>query len=366
MKVSVMVYNSLSPQFDSMMSEEVVLPYRSEPYRRFFFKDPMLAGYEVTVIEDSLPLKMERKDDEGDRIVTIVARFPRCILAEVNTHRVFSRNSASSRARSMKQTIHDIMSDTFVPLFTKNKKGMSGDFLSFDDRNNAIDVWNDARDSAVYSSLRLLLGDLMPMDHSIQEIALDYEKLLNVYYDQVYNAEIPDSMAISVHKQNANRVLEPFMWHESIITSTYWKNFLELRTNLDNAQPEIVALALLVKAALEDSVPVERWVHAPFVDDDDIPENYSSFENIKDTVLLSATECAQISYKDKSNASKSTASVGLGERLLKSKHLSPFEHVAFSSAVYHSSEAGEDLPIGDKVKSNFSDSWVQLRPILDR
>ena len=35
---------------------------------------------------------------QGDRITTYILTFPRFILAELNTHRMFSRNSASSRA----------------------------------------------------------------------------------------------------------------------------------------------------------------------------------------------------------------------------------------------------------------------------
>ena len=116
----------LEPDFTSIKTEHVTLPYRSEPYLRFSYTDPMLSQYEVTVIADSKPEHLKDKEDEGNRIFTIIARFPRCILSEVNTHRQFSRNSASSRARSVKVTIGDVMNDPYIPLFTYNKKGMSG------------------------------------------------------------------------------------------------------------------------------------------------------------------------------------------------------------------------------------------------
>ena len=35
---------------------------------------------------------------KGKRITTFIVTMPRIVLAELNTHRVFSRNSASSRA----------------------------------------------------------------------------------------------------------------------------------------------------------------------------------------------------------------------------------------------------------------------------
>ena len=40
----------------------------------------------------------DSKNEFGQRITSYVVTFPRFILAEINTHRMFSRNSASSRA----------------------------------------------------------------------------------------------------------------------------------------------------------------------------------------------------------------------------------------------------------------------------
>jgi thymidylate synthase ThyX len=47
--------------------------------------------YKAEILADSL-------SPQGHRITTMKITFPRFILAEMNTHRVFSRNSASSRA----------------------------------------------------------------------------------------------------------------------------------------------------------------------------------------------------------------------------------------------------------------------------
>ena len=44
--------------------------------------------------------------------------------------------------------------------------------------------------------------------------------------------------ALGVHKQVANRVLEPFMWHTVIITATDWDGFWLQRCS-PLAQPEI-------------------------------------------------------------------------------------------------------------------------------
>ena len=35
---------------------------------------------------------------QGDRLISVLCTFPRIILAEVNTHRMLSKNTSSSRA----------------------------------------------------------------------------------------------------------------------------------------------------------------------------------------------------------------------------------------------------------------------------
>lgn len=354
----------LNPNFDSVITTKVTLPYREKPYLQFTFDDPMLSGYEVTVIEDSVPeyFDLGEKDFNfsTERLFTIIARFPRPILSEINTHRVFSRNSASSRARSIKSTISHVMNDPYIPLFTTNQKGMSGKFVSKKTRKLAINQYLKARDSAVTHELALLLGDYLNTDkESHSSIASRWKELVDLYYEEVYNNEIENSKALSVHKQNVNRLIENYSWHEAIITSSYWENFLELR-NHEAAQPEIHALAKLIDVALKTSAPKKQELHLPFVEYS-IEEN-NNFLNMFDILMLSATECAQISYRDKSRSEKSTATTKLGERLLEMKHFSPFEHIAFSKEFFDNMNS---TPNKKSFNSNLDNSWVQLRTILD-
>ena len=66
---------------------------------------------------------------QGQRLTTFTVVFPRFILAELNTHRMLSRNSASSRARPFQAMLNDVRKDPFVPIrgsrtnftFWKNK-----------------------------------------------------------------------------------------------------------------------------------------------------------------------------------------------------------------------------------------------------
>ena len=45
----------------------------------------------------------DSKNETGNRITTMVVTFPRFIPAELNTHRMFSRNSASSKLYHLKK-----------------------------------------------------------------------------------------------------------------------------------------------------------------------------------------------------------------------------------------------------------------------
>ena len=48
-------------------------------------------AYHAEVLIDSV-------NPAGQRLTTFVLRFPRFVLSEFNTHRMFSRNASSSRA----------------------------------------------------------------------------------------------------------------------------------------------------------------------------------------------------------------------------------------------------------------------------
>lgn len=352
-----------TPDWTSFVVEECEVPFSSEKKLRVTYRDPMLRGYEVLVVADTVPAgaSFDHAADGGlglsdDRLTTLVCRFPRCVLSEVNTHRVFSRNSASSRARAVKVTIGDVMENPYIPLFTMNSKGMAGAFATPEVRERATEQWLAARDAAVVSELRLLLGGLMPAEAT----ASDWRELVDLYYDEAYQADEPAPEAISVHKQNANRIIEPFMWHEAVITSTYWRNFLEQRDS-DQAQPEIHALAVLVREALRASQPRASWVHIPFVDE--LPAECADRDAAMGAMMDSAAECARISYKDRSRQEVRHGS-GLGDRLLAQKHLSPFEHAAFSAESLGRVGWLAEQCAGRNLNSNLSEAWVQLRHVI--
>src|SRR5690348_3253191 len=94
----------------------------------------------------------------GNRLTSFVVTYPRFILAEVNTHRMLSRNSASSRAIPVRKMIERIRQQPAMPVYWgKNQKGMqAGEELSDESRQAAFEWWMDACESAIYNAERLL------------------------------------------------------------------------------------------------------------------------------------------------------------------------------------------------------------------
>lgn len=168
-------------------------------------------------------------------------------------------------------------------------------------------------------------------------------------------ASVAQVMAdVGLHKQVANRILEPYQYMHVIVTATEWENFFELRNHPD-AQPEIHALAKVMHFALAESRPVQRqeneW-HLPYV----TRAERVAFNNDLDLLLkLSAARCARVSYLTHDGQTPSVEKdVALYDRLVGSKplHASPIEHQA------------TPLPEADMWSGNFR-GWLQNRKIVE-
>jgi hypothetical protein len=240
---------------------------------------------EAKVIKDSL-------SPEGVRLTTFELKYPRFILAEFNTHRVFSRNSASSRAIPVKKLIKDVITDPVIPVFWgKNRPGMQAkEELDGNSLSLVQMLWRFSRYPAcIFAYILTKLG---------------------------------------LHKQIANRIIEPWMWTKTIVTATEWDNFFELRVHED-AQPEIYALSALMYTEYLNSIPTKLnygdW-HLPYVTDEEICNNL-----MVDCIQMSAARCARVSFltHDGKKPSKEK-DFGLYEDLVGSTpiHASPTEHQA--------------------------------------
>jgi thymidylate synthase ThyX len=113
--------------------------------------------------------------------------------------------------------------------------------------------------------------------------------------------------------------MEPYMWHEVVITATEWSNFFNLRIS-PHAQPEFCYIAKLMKAALDGSIPMRlkagEW-HLPWANRKDEGE-----------VKISSARCARVSYLTHAGTVDTEADLALHDSLLKNGHMSPFDHPA--------------------------------------
>lgn len=153
-------------------------------------------------------------NQQGDRLVSVLCTFPRIILAEVNTHRMLSKNTSSSRAIPFQKMLDSVQKDPFIPYaFQKNHSGMQGSEyienpVSIQRR---VDQWLYARDLAILSAKKL------------------YEPLSEYEIEQ--DQDVLWEYQESVTKQLCNRILEPFMWTTMLLTGSMegWNNFFNLR-----------------------------------------------------------------------------------------------------------------------------------------
>lgn len=329
----------------------------------------------ATVIADS-------KNEFGNRITTMVVTFPRIILAEFNTHRMFSRNSASSRAIPFEKMVESVSNNPFVPIaWQKDHKGMQGTEYCSDDAGGYTMMWLEAKNNAINSAKQLSYSTLT--------------------------------------KQLCNRLLEPFMYHTVIVTATEWENFFALRcpkylftndidkegkefrsrkdminyankqisgqgeflktydeltwlkANKGQAEIHMMALAEKMWDAYNESIPKElkagEW-HIPFGDDIDYSKFYKIIE-MKETQNLTPQEvsiriatamCARVSYTvvgEEGKESNYENDIKLHDRLAESGHWSPFEHCA-KAATYNLDEISKDFIGG--FSGNFK-GFIQYR-----
>lgn len=260
-------------------------------------------GVSARVICDSV-------SPSGDRLTTLEVKMHRFVLAEWNTHRAFSRNSASSRAIPIKKRILSVTTDMAWPLeWGSNQRGMqAGEELKGWRIAAAKSVWRFA------STVTCVCAQTLEW--------------------------------IGLHKQVTNRLLEPFLWHTVVVSSTEWENFFSQRIS-PLAQPEIRAAAVEVRLAIDMSrpelVPVGHY-HLPYILRE---EKVSLLQS--DLIKISVARCARVSYMTQDGRRDVSEDIRLYERLVSARppHASPLEHVA--------------TPSGDSLShANFT-GWVQVR-----
>lgn len=298
-------------------------------------------------------------------IITYQLKYPRFIHAEAKTHRVLeidsvlveiltdmgfmddpnlSRNASSSRAIPVAKMIEQVRTNPAMPIhWGANQPGMQAD-MEVADIDNAKDLWRTAAANAADLAEAMMEGGL--------------------------------------HKQVANRILEPFQWISVVVTATEWDNFHALRSHKD-AQPEIKLLSDMMLEARAKSTPrlldVGMW-HLPYADSlrdwedvliylKKVRATHSEPINteLNDLLLLkkvSAARCARVSYLTHDGKPTTVeADLALCERLAGAQpfHASPFEHQATPDEFWDI--AGDNGWENPHLHGNFV-GWIQARKMM--
>lgn len=296
----------------------------------------------ATILLDSI-------SPEGVRITTMEVVMHRFVLAEFNTHRVFSRNSASSRAIPYAKMRERVSNNLAYPVhWGGEKKGMqSGEELTRSDIISCKLFWESARVSATQHADKLV------------------EK--------------------GLHKSIANRLLEPFMWHTVIVTSTFWDNFFAQRWHKD-AQPEIRVAADAMLRAFNESCPkslaIGEW-HTPLIRDEDdhdiinlahdhVEQGLTTLsvndQSIELRKQISTARCARSSYLNHNGVRELAADFDLYQKLLDGMHPSPFEHVAspcthMAQVLRYEQDSDPEFDLKCRLWGNFY-GWHQHRKVI--
>lgn len=278
----------------------------------------------------------------GTRITTFELEYPRIVHGELMTHRVFSRNAASSRAIPVSAMIKAIEDNPAMPShWGKNQAGMKA--------KEELDDFTKEATKGVW---------------------------LSACKEAIACAKVMNNMG--VHKQVVNRITEPYQHMKIVLTGTEFNNWFWLRDHED-ADPTIKELAHKMHMQYQSNKPKElsygQW-HLPYVDctyDND--KQYYSIEgesiSLEDAKMISASACAQVSYR-KTDMSLEKARM-IYKLLIESEpcHASPVEHSALcfddTEVDFHPKSWPEGITHMDCKDNlwsgNFRD-WIQMRQLI--
>jgi thymidylate synthase ThyX len=263
---------------------------------------------------------------QGIRFTSFEITCHRWILAEINTHRALSRNYRSSRAVPVTKLIQEVRDNPAMPVaWLKNKPGMvATEPMTAFESYRAEQSWRAAAHSAAHFTESL-------------------------------------GGALGLHKQWANRVLEPFLFVHGVISGTDWNNFFSLRQAPD-AQPEFKALADLMHKAMGKSPPdllVPGQWHLPYVSNEE-REDFGE-HNIESLRKHSVARVARVSIKPFDGEHIDVAKdLELYDRLLAQCHMSPFEHQATPDSQWID---GNPYYVNEHLHGNLT-GWVQYRKTI--
>lgn len=268
----------------------------------------------------------------GVRITTWLLTYPRFIHSEFMTHRVFSRNSSSSRAIPIAKMIESIERDTAQPeLWSRNQKGMTGN-EECADPSLARDMWLNFGNEAI--------------------------SFVKEYID-----------ATDVHKAIANRILEPWAHMTVLATATDHGNFFKLRAH-PAAQPEFQVLAYrMLDLYLKSTPGMINWGdwHMPGVSAEHRQEMGDS-----DSLKMATALACRASYSAFEGGLCVADAFRIHDQSCSNGHWSPFEHCAKAVAedqYARSNYDGSVIAVLDRrpfaeIRYQGLSHWLQYRKLF--
>jgi hypothetical protein len=269
----------------------------------------------------------------------------------------------SARAIPSNKYLQKVLDNPFMPIWTKQQKGMSGELL------------DEASSEMITTNYRYYLEQEYP----VKKIEGTEDYYATISLKDLYKYLISKG----AHKQNANRLLAPFAWTTCIISGTEWDNFFELRcpkyesaddkihfskkayikgteyiyghrpdltsegfkpefwerVNKSSAQPEFQVIAEMLYDLYQEANWKESKYHIPF--QEDIIDKYlypissqSSQEEVdqyyNDMMKISASMCAKLSYNTQDNEDTLDKHLERANLLIEHKHQEPFSHQTIS------------------------------------
>lgn len=263
---------------------------------------------------------------DSARVTTFEVKVPLAAWVQILTHRQLSRNAASNRAIPTAKLV-ELFGDFVPQTWRKNDRGMSpSDYLSDQQAREADKIWRETMKVCREASLKL--------------------------------------SEIGLHKEQANRLISPFLWVKGLLTATDWKNFIDLRTH-ESTQEETREVASSIQKFFEENKTdkVQRvQAHIPFV------KAGEQFKSMMDAFCISAARCARVSYDAHDGNSSPQKDIELALRLIQDGHMSPLEHVAIAQThVYYLQhhKALSFVPRNvEDLYGNFS-GVIQFRKLLE-
>ncbi len=224
------------------------------------------------------------------RLITLSCDYPRFIHPQVMTYGMIRKSTSSSRAIPVKRQLELSAEHAYIPdAFSKNKSGMAA---------------TEELDDVTYGHARALVESHLNFTRNI------VEKLA----------------ALGVHKQHANRYLEPYLMTRCMMTGAYeaFDHLIQQRKHANlhgEVQPEMYELACKMDEAISASESQIRKFHVPYFDGEK-----PSYED----ALYAIARAARDSYMREDVSSEFMSRL---ESLWNEGHLGPFEHVAYFETV---------------------------------